>query len=58
MKMWYDGKVEESKNLPVYFKIFCDEFDIHFIDSNEFVKTGDVDGVHLSPESNKIIGEK
>lgn len=58
MKMWYDGKEEESKRLAHYYKILCEEFEIPFMDSNEFVKADGSDGVHMSKESNKIFGEK
>lgn len=57
MNMWYLDNIEESKKLAKCIKIFCDEFEIPFLDSNEFVQACDIDGVHISIESNKILGE-
>ena len=39
-------------------KTFCAELEIPFFDSNEVVQTSDVDGVQLSIESNRILGER
>jgi len=58
MNMWYHGNLDESKRLASCIKIFCDEFKISFLDSNEFIQTSDPDGVHISIQSNKILGEK
>ncbi len=56
MSLYYEGKEEESKKLSHYYRIFCERFGCIFFDSNDFVKTSDVDGLHLSRQSQRILG--
>lgn len=58
MAMSYSGREAESKRLAITYKILCDTVQCSFIDSNNFLSTSDPDGVHISQQSNKILGEK
>jgi len=58
MGLYYDKNVEESKKLPENYKKFAEQFGCSFIDSNQYIKTCIPDGIHISRDSQKILGIK
>ncbi len=58
MSISYSGKDDECNKLADLYRIFCNTFGCTFLDSNEFIKTSDPDGVHISKESQRILGMK
>ena len=58
MSLYYGGKEDESKKLAGFYKTFSEQFGCAFIDSNEFIKVCEPDGLHISRESQKILGMK
>ncbi len=58
MSMYYNSRKDESGKLANYHKTFSEQFGCNFIDSNEFIKTCEPDGLHISRESQKILGTK
>ncbi len=56
-KIAFEGKQEESKKLAGLQKTVAETALSAYLDSNEFVKASDVDGVHLLPKELKILGE-
>ena len=49
--------VEESNKLAGCLKILAKETKSEFLDSNEFMKASDVDGLHPLPDEHKKLGE-
>ena len=58
MSLYYNKRKDESKKLAQYHKTFSEQFDCNFIDSNEFIRTCEPDGLHISRESQRILGIK
>ncbi len=58
MSLYYNSKKDESGKLANYHKTFCKQFGCNFIDSNEFISTCEPDGLHISRESQRILGIK
>lgn len=54
----FKGGIEKSKKLSDYYKSIAEERGSYFLDLGSIVKTSDLDGVHLSEESHRIVGEK
>jgi lysophospholipase L1-like esterase len=48
---------ERIKQLPVELQKLAEKYNAGFVNLQEFVKPSSEDGVHLSPESHKIIAE-
>ncbi len=53
-----EGGEKKSGKFGIYYKNTAKEFNCHFIDTGTIIKSSDIDGVHLSKESHKILGEK
>lgn len=58
MSLYYSGKEDESKKLSQHYKTFSEQFGCSFLDSNDFVKVSEPDGLHLSRDSQKLLGMK
>ena len=58
MSLYYSKRKDESKKLAQYHKTFSEQFGCNFIDSNEFIRTCEPDGLHISRESQRILGIK
>jgi hypothetical protein len=54
----FGGAEAKSRQLPGIYKAFAERNDIAYLDSNELVKAGDVDGVHIDKESHAILGSE
>lgn len=58
MNLFYKEKEEESKKLAKNYKDFAEQFRCEFLDSNQFIKVAEPDGLHLDIESQRILGIK
>jgi len=58
MSLYYNSRKDESGKLANFHKTFSEQFGCNFIDSNEFIKVCEPDGLHISRESQKILGTK
>lgn len=58
MSLYYNSRKDESKKLAEYHKTFSDQFGCSFINSNDFIKVCEPDGLHISRDSQKILGLK
>jgi lysophospholipase L1-like esterase len=56
-KMAYEGMEEESKKLAECYSTIAKESKSEFMDSNEYIKVSDIDGIHLLSDQYKILGE-
>ena len=56
-EMAFGGMVDESKKLSKCYKAVAEASLSEFMDSNDFVKVSDIDGVHPLPDQYKILGE-
>ena len=54
----FEGGKEKSQKLSRYYKSIAEERGSYFLDLGEIVKASDIDGVHLTEESHKIVGSK
>ncbi|MBP6866483.1 MAG: hypothetical protein KBC12_03000 [Candidatus Pacebacteria bacterium] len=54
----FKGAKEKSLTFSESYKSFATKNNWHFLDSGEFIKPGEIDGIHLDQESNKILGIK
>lgn len=50
--------IKKSKLLPQIYKTISEETNSVYIDINKFVKVSEIDGLHFSEESHKIIANK
>lgn len=57
MDMSYHGKEEESKKLAHCYKIIAEQTKSAFMDSNDYIKVSDVDGLHPLEDQHQILGE-
>lgn len=53
----FEGRQEESRELPRHYRTICEQTGTAFIDSGEFVQTSPVDGVHLDEAAQRALGE-
>jgi lysophospholipase L1-like esterase len=58
MSLYYNSRKDESKKLADYHKTFSEQFGCSFINSNDFIKVCEPDGLHISRDSQKILGLK
>lgn len=58
MSLYYNKRKGESIKLAQYHKTFSEQFGCNFIDSNDFIKVCEPDGLHISRESQNILGMK
>lgn len=56
-KLGYGGMQEESKKLAQCQKALAEEAKCGFLDSNQYIKASEVDGVHPLAADYKILGE-
>lgn len=56
-EMGFGAAAEESKKLAGCLRILAKETRSEFLDSNEFMKASDLDGLHPMPEEHKKLGE-
>lgn len=56
MSISYSGRTDEMKKIPGLYRILAKAYGCHFLDSNEFIKVSEPDGIHISKESQKILG--
>lgn len=52
----YDAR-EESEKMSGLYKTIADKYGLYFLDAAEITPPSDVDGVHLSPEGHKKLGQ-
>ncbi|MPN44477.1 hypothetical protein SDC9_192042 [bioreactor metagenome] len=52
------GAEEKCKDISEQFKNIFDNSQYYLLDSNEIIKTSEVDGSHLSEESHYILGKE
>lgn len=57
-EMAFGGMEEESKKLAGCYRAVADEAKIGFMDSNDFIKVSEVDGVHPLPDQYEILGKE
>jgi len=53
----YEKAVEKSKQFPKAFKSVLNG-QCHLFDSSKYIKTSEIDGMHLVPESHAILGKE
>ena len=58
MSLYYNSRKDESGKLAHFHKMFSEQFGCNFIDSNEYIKTCEPDGLHISREAQKLLGIK
>lgn len=58
MDIMYSRGREESLKLPALYKTVCERFGCLFIDSNEFARAGDTDGLHFDVDTNHMFGKR
>jgi len=56
-KMVFGGMEEESKKLAEKFKIIAKECKCEFLDSNDFIKIINSDGIHPLPDQLEVLGK-
>ena len=56
-EMAFKGMEEESGKLAICFKILAKETGSEFLDSNDFIKASEIDGLHPLPDEHKMLGE-
>lgn len=52
------GSVEKSLKLSVEYKKVADEYQCDFLDCAEFIKSSDIDGVHLEKDAHIALGRE
>lgn len=57
-EMAFGGMIEESKKLAKCYKAIADVSLSMFLDSNEFIKVSDIDGVHPLPDQYMSLGSE
>ena len=55
--MAFEGMQQESLKLAGCYKILAKETRSEFLDSNDFIKASETDGLHPLPNQHKILGE-
>ncbi len=54
----FEGGKEKSQKLGKYYRAIAEERGCYFLDLGEIVNTSDIDGIHLTEESHRIVGNK
>lgn len=54
----YENSIKVSKELSDWYRKLADMYDCSFLNAAEHVKASDKDGVHLDPESQRVLGKK
>jgi lysophospholipase L1-like esterase len=53
----YAGKKDLSLRFPNMYEKIARKYDCLFINSQQYIQPSNKDGVHLEPESHKILGQ-
>lgn len=53
----FEGSVEKSMRFAEILRGVAAQFGCHFFDSGEVVQSSPIDGIHLSPESQVLLGK-
>ncbi len=53
----FRGGVEKSKKLAEYYRNTARVYGCHFLDTATVIKTSKLDGLHIDPEDNQILGQ-
>lgn len=56
-EMGFQGRIDESKKLPHLQKVVAAEAKCEYLDSNDYIKASDVDGVHPLEDQYTILGK-
>jgi lysophospholipase L1-like esterase len=54
----FKGGREKSLEFSKYFRMVSEELECHFLDAGEFVRSSDIDGIHLEKEAHEILGKE
>ena len=54
----FEGGREKSQKLGNYYRSIAEERESYFLDLGDIVSPSDIDGVHFSEESHRIVGKK
>jgi lysophospholipase L1-like esterase len=57
MGVFFAGRDEQSKELPVHFRAICDAAGCHFLAAGDVVSPSEIDGVHLDAAAQRALGE-
>ncbi|MCP4396485.1 MAG: SGNH/GDSL hydrolase family protein [bacterium] len=53
----FRGGVEKSKHLAEYYRKIADAYGCHFFDTATVITTSKLDGLHIDPEDNQVLGQ-
>lgn len=53
----FSGGGEKSRRLAPHFRVVARESGVDWLDAGEFVASAEADGVHLTPEAHRALGE-
>ncbi|WP_068716852.1 SGNH/GDSL hydrolase family protein [Vibrio tritonius] len=55
-QVMYEGGHEKTLELPKYYQMMANFLKVNFFDAGSVIKTDGCDGLHLTPESNGMLG--
>ncbi len=54
----FGGSEEKSVQLGTYYRVVAERYGVGYLNADDFVKSSDIDALHLDPDQHEILGKK